>query len=371
MASDNDEPNTPNSQVSFSILNSSFPFIIDPVMGNASVSQPIAQSGLYEVFVEVSDQGEPELTSIGVFDVIVAPPNADSPAFPIDFTATFNENDNSSDPVYTFTVTDGDEGDEGMVTISLLPSQYSGDFRLEQDGNTGQLYTNTLFDRETTSNFSLSVKAVDNGNSLFRRTSEAELTVIILDINDNTPIFENAPYEVSVPEDAPQGYNILQVYAMDADIGTNAEIMFSLIDAANFGIDATSGNVTVQGPLHRATTPFYMIEIVATDQGAAPMYTQTYINITVTEVNDNNPVFDVVIPTSITINEDTAPGYEFVEVNATDADTGPAGMVDFSLVQTGDVFALQGDIMVLNMLVDYEVCIFTKVLSACMFCYVL
>ena len=345
--------------------------MIDPVMGNASVSQSIAQSGLYEVFVEVSDQGEPKLTSIGVFDVIVAPPNANSPAFPIDFTATFNENDNSSDPVYTFTVTDGDEGDEGMVTISLLPSQYSGDFRLEQDGNTGQLYTNTLFDRETTSNFSLSVKAVDNGNSLFRRTSEAELTVIILDINDNTPIFENAPYEVSVPEDAPQGYNILQVYAMDADIGTNAEIMFSLIDAANFGIDATSGNVTVQGPLHRATTPFYMIEIVATDQGAAPMYTQTYINITVTEVNDNNPVFDVVIPTSITINEDTALGYEFVEVNATDADTGPAGMVDFSLVQTGNVFALQGDIMVLNMLVDYEVCIFTKVLSACMFCYVL
>ncbi len=356
MAFDNDEPNTPNSRVSFFILNTTFPFTIDSKTGSASVSKSISQPGLFEVYVEVSDMGNTSLSSVGVFNVIVAPPNAFSPVFPEDFSTSFDEEITPSEPVYTFEITDEDAEDEGMVRMRLLPTTYSDWFRLEQDGNTGQLFVNTSFDREVTSNFSLTVQAVDNGNPLFRRTSEAELTVEILDINDNSPMFENAPFEVSVAEDASSGYSIFQVFAMDADIGPNADIDFSLSNSAgNFEIGATSGIITVEGTLLRADTGFYMIEIIAMDQGTPSNSAQTHINITVTEVNDNSPVFDVLIPESITIDENTTPGYEFLTVNATDADTGPAGMVDFSVSQTANVFKLQNSTLFLNSNVDYEV----------------
>ncbi len=357
MASDSDEQNTPNSRVSFAILNETFPFAIDSQSGSASVREPIAEPGLYEVFVEVSDMGDVPLSSVGIFSVIVAPPNAFSPVFPDNFIASFDEESTPSNPVYTFEVIDEDEGDEGMVTMSLLSTTYSVYFRLEQNGNTGQLYVNTSFDREAINNFSLTVQAVDNGNALFRRTSEANLTVIILDINDNGPIFPDAPYEVSVAEDASNSYRIFQVSAMDADIGSNAEILFSFSNGPNeFGINPSSGIITVQGTLLRANTAFYMIDIIAMDQGSPSNSVQTYINITVTEVNDNAPIFDVPIPESITIDENTAPGYEFLTVNATDADTGPAGIVDFSLSQIGNIFELQNNTLVLNSTVDFEVC---------------
>lgn len=356
MASDSDQEGTPNSQFTFSILDTSLPFSIDPIMGNASVSSTIPQFGLYQVPVGVTDMGDPQLSSSAIFNVSVAPPNLHNPAFPTDFTAEFHEAAPAS-AAFIFNVNDGDTGEEGEVTLSLLVSEYSANFTLTQNGNTGMLYLNDSFDRETLANFSLLVQAVDNGNSLFRRTSEAELTVIILDVNDNAPVFENTPYEVMIPEDTSGNYVIFQASATDADIGPNAEILFSLNNSDVFAIDGSSGNITVTGQLLRATRSFYMVEIIATDQGPdIQLSSSTFISITITEVNDNAPVFTNITSGSITIDEDTEPGTVFLELNATDVDTGEAGEVFFSLQQTGIVFALQENSLVLNSTVDFEVC---------------
>ena len=323
-----------------------------------SVSTAISQPGLYEVFVEVSDMGSPRLSSVSIFYVIVAPPNFYDPVFPAILTLSFNEEAIPSTPVFTFTVADADDGDEGQVTLSLLPTEYSSDFFLTQTGNTGSLYVNASFDREAITNFTLAVRAVDNGNPMFRRSSEAELVVLILDVNDNPPVFTDAPYAVSVAEDASVGYSIFQVSATDRDVDLNAEVLFSLENGEGvFAIDSTSGNITVQGPLLRADTSFYRINITARDQGVDDMLeSYTYINITVTEVNDNAPVFVGITQQNFIIPENTAPGYVFpIEVNVTDADTGPAAIVDLSLAQSGNVFALQGNRLVLNSAVDYEV----------------
>ena len=366
MASDTDlDPE--NTRVSFTLLNTSFPFAINSTSGNMSVSEAISQPGLYEVYVEVSDMGSPQLSSVSIFYVIVAPPNFYDPVFPANLTLSFNEEAIPSTPVFNFTVTDDDNEAEGEVTLSLLPSEYSSDFFPTQTGNTGFLYVNTSFDRETITNFTLAVQAVDNGNPMFRRSSEAELVVLILDINDNPPVFTNAPYAVSVAEDAFVGYSIFQASATDRDVGLNAEILFSLEDGEGvFGIDSTSGNITVQGQLLRANTSFYRINITARDQGVDMLESYTFINITVTEVNDNAPVFVGITQQNFVIPENTEPGYVFpIEVNVTDADTGPAAIVDLSLAQSGNVFVLRGNRLVLDSAVDYEVPVILSVEIVC------
>lgn len=365
MATDNDLTNTPNSAVSFKLSDPTLPFAIDPTLGNISVSGAISDPGNYSIDVEASDMGTPQLTSVGTFVVIVAPPNFHAPMFPADLVVSFDENDVPVTPVFEFDVTDNDDpsGVEGQVTITLLPSEFSANFSLTQTGNRGQLYVVSSFDREEIANFSLSVRAVDNGNPMFRRSSDATLSVWIIDVNDHPPEFVNAPYAVTVREDAPAGYSIFQASATDNDVGTNAEIRFRLdSNSGVFSIEPVSGNLTVQGTLHRATVPFYMITIIAEDDGSPnTLSSVTTINITVSEVNDNEPIFDPLSQENITLPEDTDPGFVLVNVSVTDADTGLAGLFDLSLDQTGNVFGLDRYSLILNSAVDYEVWYYTVI----------
>ena len=359
MATDNDLANTPNSAVTFKLSNTSVFFAIDATLGNISVSDAVFLPGTYDFDVEASDMGTPQLTSVGTFSIIVAPPNSHDPEFPVPFTASFDENDVPDIPVFEFDVTDNDSPEaEGQVTITLLPSEFSTSFTLNQTGNRGQLYLNSSFDREEIANFSLFFRAVDNGNPMFRRSSEAVLSVWISDVNDHLPEFVDAPYAVTVREDAPVGYSIFQVSATDNDLGTNAEVRFRVDPGGGvFDIEPVSGNLTVQGTLRRATTPFYMVSIIAEDNGSPDRLSSiTHINITVSEVNDNEPIFESLPQENITIPEDTDPGFVFVNVSVTDEDTGLAGMFDLSLDQTGNVFALDNNSLILNSAVDYEVC---------------
>lgn len=358
-ATDNDLINTPNSAVTFELVDSSLPFSIDPILGNISVSAVIPFPGEINISVRVLDMGTPQLTSAGLFVVTVAPPNFDTPAFPANLVGSFNENDVPASVVLEFTVTDDDSDEEGQVTLTLIPSDFSAYFFLTQTGNTGQLYVNSSFDREQVTNFTLPVLAVDNGNLLFRRSSEAEISIMILDVNDNQPMFIDAPYSVSVSENASTGYSVFQVSARDADEASNAEITFRLDSGSeDFSISSVSGEIVVERTLLRATTGFYMIDIIAEDNGSPRMSSLTYINVTVTEVNDNRPEFDPLPQENITIPENTAPGFVLTNVSVSDADTGTAGLFDLSLSQTGSVFALDGYSLLLNSAVDYEVCQF-------------
>lgn len=56
-------------------------------------------------------------------------------------------------------------------------------------------------------------------------------------------LFHQAVYDASFPEDIPINYGILTVSATDSDIGTNAEIQYSLfgIGVEDFYMDTNTG----------------------------------------------------------------------------------------------------------------------------------
>ena len=55
-----------------------------------------------------------------------------------------------------------------------------------------------------------------------------QLTVTVLDVNDNAPVLEEEEISISVPEGEDLGRTLITLTAEDADIGINGQIIYSL-----------------------------------------------------------------------------------------------------------------------------------------------
>ena len=175
-------------------------------------------------------------------------------------------------------------------------------------------------DRETTERFELTVRAETRTSpSLVGFT---RITVQLMDVNDNAPKFESNPYRVSVAENAALGSSIVQVAARDVDSGGSADISYSFDDRSGgsvFAIDAASGWVSTLVRLDRETTPSYELHVVATDHGVVALSDTTVVIVTITDHNDEPPVFTRRSYVS-SIVEDATPGTVVTTVSTTDAD---------------------------------------------------
>ena len=123
-----------------------------------------------------------------------------------------------------------------------------------QDGTKiPELVLKTQLDREKQAVHKLVLTAVDGGNPT--RSGISEITVVVLDNNDNEPLFEKAFYELSVPENTQIGTLIVNVKAIDSDEGPNGEIEYHFKDKTSettkalFDVNSETGDITVKGSL--------------------------------------------------------------------------------------------------------------------------
>jgi len=191
---------------------------------------------------------------------------ATNPAPPtLDNSTTFVvtvENRNDNDPVFTMPVFIGNVTEEvpantnldlyvhaedldpgSTVQYTLIPGTTT---LFDVNPNTGQIYTTGRIDRETSNFQFFMVEANDTLIGSMKPTALVEVRV--LDINDQSPVFEEELYENDVYENTPANVIILIVTANDQDVGTNAEIEYTIdsvspsSSAGRFGIDINSGN---------------------------------------------------------------------------------------------------------------------------------
>ena len=340
MASDGDQQGTDNAEVTFSLVDATLPFSIDQNSGLLSTRQerPDLMGQQYNVQVVATDAGTIPRSSTGTIIVDVAPPNSYAPVFSFPASANILENARPLAAFYSFDVTDRDSGREGDVEVTLLQGPYSQDFSLTNVAQpSGGIrvdltYIGTGFDREQTSNFTLEFQAEDQGNSLFRKRTNGSVTFQVTDVNDSPPTFIGAPYSVMISEGAAVGATVTTVVAEDADEVGTVEYS-SDFSGGDFGIDRSTGAITVMGPLRVSREDYYQFPVTVSD--GVQMDT-TYVNITVTEVNDNVPMFVPPLPPSITVPEDTPEGTTVLNVTVTDADTGISGAITLTLLQEGN-----------------------------------
>ncbi|XP_041963266.1 uncharacterized protein LOC121720857 isoform X1 [Alosa sapidissima] len=233
------------------------------------------------------------------------------------------------------------------------------------DEKTGNIHVTKPLDREEKDEYRLIATATDRQTD---RALEPSSTFIIRvqDINDNPPIFEEAPYSATVPEMANIGTSIIQVTATDADdptYGNSARLVYTLVQGQQyFSVDPQTGILRTAVPdMDRETQDQYLVVLQAKDMGGhlGGLSGTTTVTVHLSDVNDNPPRFSQSM-WSFSVSELAVPGAEVGRISATDADLGENAKLEYTILEgeTGDIFNITGinqeAIIVLNKPVDYE-----------------
>ncbi|XP_076595424.1 protocadherin gamma-A11-like isoform X14 [Chaetodon auriga] len=190
-----------------------------------------------------------------------------------------------------------------------------------------EMVLHTSLDREKQEEHKLTLTAFDGGNP--QKSGSVKINVVVLDANDNAPVFSQSGYTVTVPENASRGTVILTVSATDNDKGANDEVVYSFsqhTDSASslFNMDPHTGEISVIGVLDYEKAKHYEIDIEATDKGGLGDTSKVLIE--VTDLNDNAPIISI-ISLSNPIPEDSAPDTIIAMLNIKDLDSGKNGQV--------------------------------------------
>ncbi|XP_056152150.1 protocadherin gamma-A11-like [Lampris incognitus] len=176
-------------------------------------------------------------------------------------------------------------------------------------------------DREIEQEISLILTALDGGAP--QRSGTVVIHVTVLDANDNAPVFSQAAYKASLPENSPLGTTVITVSATDADEGDYGEVTYELNHVLDknrhaFSLDQKAGEVKVNGPLDFEEESSYEIQLSAKDRLGLASYST--LTIEITDVNDNSPVIFLKSLTNA-IPENTPPGTEVGIINVQDRDS--------------------------------------------------
>ena len=184
----------------------------------------------------------------------------------------------------------------GVFTVDYDESDTSGDVYLVAQAG---------LDREQVDSYSFVLVAVDGGSPAL--SGSVSIRVRVTDVDDNSPVFERSVYHVGVSEDAETGSRITAVHAVDADLGANGEVVYSIVrnadddfDQLPFQINSTSGLISTSGPLDYESRSEYTLRIRAASRwginsGSLSLAAHAQVVVHVTDVNDNSPT--VVIAT--------------------------------------------------------------------------
>ncbi|KAM3926569.1 protocadherin gamma-C5-like isoform 12-T12 [Leptodactylus fuscus] len=168
---------------------------------------------------------------------------------------------------------------------------------LEKKRNDGTLIAELVLeknlDREEKAEHKLILTAIDGGEPA--RSGSMQITIMVLDINDNPPIFQQSNYKVEILENIPVTTVILKLNATDLDDGANGEIFYSFdhhtLESAKkiFDINPQTGEITVKGSVDYEVSKSYELFVKAADKGLPKLEGRCVVQVDVRDVNDNTP----------------------------------------------------------------------------------
>ncbi|XP_053380396.1 cadherin EGF LAG seven-pass G-type receptor 2-like [Mercenaria mercenaria] len=171
--------------------------------------------------------------------------------------------------VYDISARDDDTGVNGIVDYSFIyngdTTQRTPDFRINK--YTGVIHAEIVYDREKIDKYVLLLKAVDNGETPLETTRF--LTVVVLDVNDNAPVFADREFQIDVTENQPLG-DIRQIPSA-TDLDLNPVIVYDIISGNEDGVfelDRNTRMLRLLKPLDRESRGIYYIDVQASNDEA-------------------------------------------------------------------------------------------------------
>ncbi|XP_051810295.1 protocadherin gamma-C3-like [Acanthochromis polyacanthus] len=331
-------------------------FELDNFTGDIRVKGNVdfEETELYRLDLQASDKGQPPWTAESRVVIKIKDVNDNKPE--IEVTSLSNlipENSKPGTVISLISVTDRDSGLNGKV-ICKMSDNVPFDLTPSIEENMYSLVTKGRLDRETVSHYDITITATDCGEP--QLSTVKTLSVQVSDVNDNTPVFSQNPFELYLVENNTPGASIFSVSASDNDLNENAAITYHIVrgdgqqdDMTSFlNVNSENGHITALKSFDFETLQTFQFKVVATDSGAPSLSTNVTVNVFILDQNDNAPV--ILYPLSSNgsaegveeIPRNVNAGHLVTKVRAYDADIGYNGWLLFSLQELTDhsLFAL-------------------------------
>ncbi|CDQ76450.1 unnamed protein product [Oncorhynchus mykiss] len=305
----------------------------------------------YDVTITATDFGQPPLSTFKTLSVQISDVNDNSPEFsqtPLQLYLVENNVPGAS--IFSVNASDKDLNENAVISYHIRRFRIvsgSKDALFHVNQNNGVLYVHKNIDREQNTKHMLLLAALDGGNP--PKSGTLNITVRVLDVNDNRPICTQDEYSVTLPENALNGTIVIRVNATDADDGQNGVVEYTLGRTLKrkiheiFELDHVTGEIQVKGQvdfeenegrLDRELVSHYDITITATDCGHPPLSTFKTLSVQISDVNDNSPEFS---PKHIELYlaENNVPGASIFYVSASDKDLNENAAISYHIVREG------------------------------------
>ncbi|KAM9413739.1 protocadherin alpha-8-like isoform 11-T11 [Salvelinus alpinus] len=308
----------------------------------------------YEIDIMASDKGSAPLATDKSITVKIIDLNDNAPEIEVtSFSNAIPEDSRPGTTVALISVNDLDSGLNGKVICSLVEDIPFTLMPSLQD-NMYSVVTKSSLDREKLSQYDLTIAAKDAGQPPL--SSVKTISVVISDVNDNSPEFTLSSYTLYITENNDPGASVFYVSASDRDIDENALISYYILRdggdenkwASFLNINSENGNILALKSFDFETLKTFKFQVVATDSGTPSLSSNVTINVFILDQNDNAPV--ILYPVSANgstggveeIPRNMNAGHLVTKVRAYDADIGYNGWLLFSLQEVTDhsLFAL-------------------------------
>ncbi|KAE8584391.1 hypothetical protein XENTR_v10020947 [Xenopus tropicalis] len=234
------------------------------------------QRDQYNLTIQAKDSGNPSLQSTKSFTVRITDENDNHPHFSKTFYQVIvSENNTPGAYLLSVSARDPDLGLNGSVSYQLVPSQVRDMpvfTYVSINPTSGDIYALRSFNHEQTKAFEFKILAKDGGNPSLQ--SNVTVRVIVVDVNDNTPVITAPPLvngtsEVYIPRNAGVGYLVTMVKADDYDEGENGRLSYEISegDRGFFEIDQVNGEIRTTRTFGENSKTTYELIVVAHDHG--------------------------------------------------------------------------------------------------------
>nr|XP_042696680.1 protocadherin beta-1-like [Chrysemys picta bellii] len=329
-----------NGEISYSIIQNSEEnrqtFKINPITGEIRLKRPLdfEDRENYEIDIQGMDGGG--LSAHCKVLVELLDMNDNAPEVTItSLTSPIPENSQQGRVMALFSVRDRDSGDNGKTVCSIedeLP------FTVRKvSKNSYSLVTESALDRERLSEYNITITAQDLGSPSL--ATAVTITVKISDINDNSPVFNEASYTMYIRENNGPGIKIGKVSAIDSDSEQNAKVTYSLLPAEVGGllllsyisINSENGNVYALRSMDYEQIREFQVTVRAADGGSPPLSSEVAVRVVIIDDNDNSPF--ILYP----LQNSSSPANDLVtKVVAVDRDSGQNSWLSYRLLKATD-----------------------------------
>ncbi|XP_075129872.1 protocadherin gamma-B2-like [Leptodactylus fuscus] len=287
----------------------------------------------HQLTLTAIDGGQPAKTGTALIKILVRDVNDNFPKFSKDtYHINLSENSPIGFLVLHLEAVDEDEGSNAQITYSFrnVPENVYHMFAVDPVGGNISVIGNLDF--EMTEEYKFMVEARDGGGLV----AHCKVSIQIIDVNDNPPEIKVTSRTTEIPEDSPPGTVVALINVHDLDTGDNGEVFCHILEKVPFQLVSSSPNyykLETTDNMDRERKSEYQITITAVDKGNPQLSANKTIQLLISDVNDNAPIFEKQ-SYIIYIPENNQAGLSIHSLYSTDLDLNNNGKITYYILNS-------------------------------------